>query len=149
MYDPKTKKFPYPSDTAEHYITVKKDNGLVFDKNYPYIDESKKMKAKRAFVRFMLGLVVFPAARIRLGLRIKGKENLEKNKEIIKNGVISCSNHVHFWDYICIMRAIRPSKPYMLVWDKNVRGESGTLVRLVGGIPIPQGDAHEIGRAHV
>ena len=27
--------------------------------------------------------------------------------------------------------------PYLLAWDKNVNGDSGTLVRMVGGIPIP------------
>ena len=39
MFDPKTKKYPYPLDTGEHYLVVKGDNGLVFDKTYHYIED--------------------------------------------------------------------------------------------------------------
>lgn len=142
IFDPKTRKFPYPTDTASHYIILKKDNKTVFDKNYPYIDDSKSMQFRQALVRLLLYILVFPVTRIRLGLRIHGRKNLKKHKEILKKGVISCSNHVHFWDYIAVMRAIMPKKPNILVWDKNVRGENGTLIRLVGGIPVPEGDVH-------
>ena len=72
-----------------------------------------------------------------MGLKIEGKDILKKNKELIKSGVISISNHIHMWDYISIMKAIKPIKPYTIVWDKNINGESGNLARLVGGIPIP------------
>lgn len=142
IYDPKTKKFPYPKDTASHYITVKKDNRAVFDKNYPYVDRSKTMLFRQALVRLLLYVIVFPVARVRLGLRIHGRENLKKYKDVIKNGVVSCSNHVHFWDYIAVMRALLPKKTNILVWERNIRGESGTLMRLVGGIPVPEGDIH-------
>ena len=37
-FDPKTNKFPYTELTDKHYLQVKKNNGLVFDENYPYID---------------------------------------------------------------------------------------------------------------
>lgn len=142
IYDPKTKKFPYPTDTASHYITIKKDDKTVFDKNYPYVDGSFSMRFRQALVRILLYIIVFPVAYIRMGLKIHGRKNLKKHKEIIKNGVISCSNHVHFWDYIAIMCALRPKKTNILVWDKNIRGENGTLMRLVGGIPVPEGDIH-------
>ncbi len=136
-FDPKTNKYPYPTYTAEHYLVVKKDRGIIFDDKYPYIDNSKGFKFKRFFVRFLLNLIVFPFSRIKMGLKIEGKDILKKNKELIKSGVISISNHIHMWDYISIMKAIRPIKPYTIVWDKNINGESGNLARLVGGIPIP------------
>ena len=139
-FDPKTDKYPYPEDTDKHYLVVKKNNGLVFDSNYPYIDESKSFKFKKALVRFMLLILVFPLTYIRLGLRIKGKENLKKHKEEIKKGVISSCNHIHMWDYLSIMNAIKPVKPYILSWAPNIRGENGTLIRMVGGIPIPEND---------
>ena len=142
IFDPKTKKFPYPIDTSSHYITVKKDDKTVFDKNYPYVDDSFSMRARQFLVRILLYTVVFPAARVRLGLRIHGRKNLKKHKEMLKNGVISCSNHIHFWDYISIKRAVLPKKTSVLVWDRNARGESGALIRLVGGIPVPEGDVH-------
>ena len=142
IFDPKTKKFPYPTDTASHYITIKKDNKAVFDKDYPYVDTSFSMRFRQALVRILLYLIVFPVARVRLGLRIHGRKNLKKHKEILKNGVVSISNHVHFWDYIAVMRALVPKKTNILAWDRNVRGENGPLMRLVGGIPVPEGDIH-------
>ncbi len=144
-YDPKTHKFPFPEDTDKHYITVKKDNGLVFDAKYPYIDDSKLFRFKKALIRILLYILVFPVATVRTGLRIKGRKNLKKNKEILKKGVISCSNHVHFWDYICVMKAVRPFKPYVIVWARNIRGENGTMSRLTGGIPFPDDNIHGAG----
>lgn len=141
-YDPKTHKYPYPEDTGSHYIILKKNNGAVFDDKYPYVDTSKKMRIKRFFVRLLLHTVVFPVACIRLGLKIEGRENLKKHREELKNGVITVCNHVHFWDFIAVMKALSPAKPYVLAWDKNLRGENAALIRLVGGIPVPVNDAH-------
>lgn len=139
MFDPKTNKFPYPEDTASHYATPKMDRGIVFDKDYPYVDYSKGFAFKRFWVRFLLRLIVFPMSKIRMGIRIKGKKNLKRYKNQLSHGAVSIANHVHYWDYICVMKALHNFKwPYLLSWDKNVNGESGPLVRMVGGIPIPE-----------
>ena len=141
MFDPKTNKFPYPEDTSGHYLEVKVDRGIVFDKNYPYVDYSKGFAFKRFWVRLLLRLIVFPMARIRFGLRIKGKGNLKNYKYLLENGAITIANHVNMWDYICVMKALHNYKwTYLLSWDKNINGESGPLVRMVGGIPIPEHD---------
>ena len=136
-YDPKPTKYPFPDDTSSHYLKIKKDNGIIFDKDYHYIETSKAFKFTRFISRLLLYTIVFPFSRIKCGLRIEGKKNLKKHKELIKNGVISVSNHIHMWDYICIMKAL-PKWPYTLVWAPNIRGENGKLVRIVGGIPIPE-----------
>lgn len=141
-FDPKTDKYPYPEYTDQHYLKIKKDNGAVFDRHYPFHDRSNAFRFRQFWVRVLLNLVVFPLARIRLGLRIKGRKNLKKHGDVLRRGVLSCSNHVHMWDYICVMRAVRPARTNVLVWAPNVRGENGKLVRLVGGIPIPEDDAH-------
>ena len=144
-YDPKTHKFPFPEDTDKHYITVRKDNGLVFDAKYPYIDDSLFFRFKKALIRILLYILVFPVATVRTGLRIRGRENLKKPTKLLRKGVISCSNHVHFWDYICVMKAVRPFKPYVIVWARNIRGENGTISRLTGGIPFPDDNIHGAG----
>ena len=137
-YDPKTNKFPYTLDTADHYLIVKKNNGLVFDENYPYVDNSKKFRFKRFWIRFIIVLLVFLLTKIRLGLKVKGKKNLKENKKLIKQGVISVANHVHMWDYLAIMRTVRRYNwPNVLVWATNIRGEQSKNIRAVGGIPIP------------
>ena len=140
MYDPHSTRYKYPDFTDQHYLVVKKNNGAVFDENYPYIDNSKAFRFKKWLVRVLLNLIVFPICPIYMGLRIKGRKNLKKYKDELANGAITVSNHIHMWDYIAVMKAIRPRKPRVLVWAPNVRGESGTLVRLVGGIPIPDVD---------
>ncbi|MBO4406504.1 MAG: 1-acyl-sn-glycerol-3-phosphate acyltransferase [Clostridia bacterium] len=137
-YDPQTNRFPYPKETDRHYLEVKKDRGIVFDRKYPYIDESPAFRFWDGFVRFMLTILVFPLARIRMGLKIEGRENLKKHRAVIEKGVVSCCNHVHMWDYIAIMCAIRPHKPRILVWAPNVNGENGWMIRHTGGIPIPE-----------
>ena len=142
MFDPKTTKYPYPENTDGHYMEVKMDRGIVFDKNYPYVDYSKGFAFKRFWVRVLLRLLVFPFMEpFKTGLKIKGKNNLKKYKNVLKDGAITIANHVHVWDYICVMKALHNFKwTYLLSWDKNVNGDSGPLVRMVGGIPIPEND---------
>lgn len=141
MFDPKTKRFPYPMDTSAHYIKLKMDRGISIDKDYPYVDNSFSFKFKQFWVRLLLVILVFPITRIRLGLRIKNKHILRYNSKLLKNGFVSAANHVHFWDYIVVMRVVhRFSWPNVIVWDKNINGENGPLIRMVGGIPIPKSD---------
>ena len=139
-YDPRCTRFPYTELTDGHYLTVKKDDGTVFDEHYPYIDHSRRSNFIRAAARLLLVAIVFPLTRVKLGLRVVGRDKIRKNKELFTKGVISCANHVALWDYLAIGCAIRPFKPHVLVWAPNIRGENGPLMRAVGGIPIPEND---------
>jgi len=138
MFDPKTNKYPYPLETDKHYLEIHKDRGLVFDADYPYIDKSSWFKFKQNMTRVFLNVIVFPVATVRLGLKIEGRENLKKHKDVLDGGVISVCNHVHMWDYIGVMKGIRPRRSGLLAWAPNINGENGTLIRMVGGIPIPE-----------
>ena len=140
MFDPKPTRYPFPERTDQHYLVVKKNDGTVFDKDYPYIDRSFSARFKRSGMRILLNLLVFPVTRVRLGLRILGRKNIRANRDLFRRGVISCSNHVHLWDYLAVMDAVRPFKTNVLVWAPNIRGENGKLMRMVGGIPIPESD---------
>ena len=140
MYDPHSTKYNYPEYTDGHYLEVKKDNGMVFDGNYPYIDRSAGFKFKQFWTRLLLNIIVFPMCPAYMGLKIKNRKNLKKYKDQLKGGAITVSNHIHMWDYIAIMKAIRHRKPHVIVWAPNVRGKDGPLVRMVGGVPIPDGD---------
>lgn len=137
-FDPKTNRFPYPEETDKHYLKVHKNRGIVFDVHYPYVDRSKFFCFKQGFVRFILNILVFPLCRIRMGLKVAGKDNLKKYRDVLKEGTVSVANHVHMWDYIAILSAIRPFRAHHLSWAPNVNGENGTLIRMVGGIPIPE-----------
>lgn len=137
MFDPKTNKFPYPEDTGTHYLHVKKDNGTVYDENYPYVDNSFGFRFKRFWFYIFALLVAFPIQSIRMGFKVNGRKNLKKHKKEIKEGIVSVSNHVHMWDYMSIMNVMYPRKTHILAWDKNISGENGKMIRMSGGIPVP------------
>ena len=138
-FDPKPTGYPFGEYTDMHYLVVKKNDGTVFDESYPYIDGSLRARTVRALFRILLVILAFPVMRIRLGLKIRGRENLRKHREELKGGVISCANHVHLWDYLAVSRAVFPFVPNVLVWAPNIRGENGKMMRSVGGIPVPEG----------
>ena len=138
MFDPKTNRFPYPEYTDRHYLRVKKNDGTVFDKDYPYIDTRPAFERKRRLFRVFLNTLIYPVTRARLGLKIVGRRNLKKYKPVLDNGVISCCNHVHLWDFLAITCALKPAHPYVLIWAPNIAGELGKEMRLIGGVPVPE-----------
>lgn len=137
MFDPKPRKYPYPEFTDHHYMAIKKNNGLVLTKDYPYIDISFGFRFKQFLIRTVLLIIVFPLSYFRIGLRIKGRKNLKKHKTELKDGAVTISNHVHKWDFIAITKALRYRFPRVVVWSNNVRSEDSFLIRMMGGVPIP------------
>lgn len=140
MFDPKPTKFPYPEYTDGHYLKIKKNNGLVLTKDYPYIDKNFGFKFKQFWIRLLLIVIVFPMSYFYIGLRIKGRAYLKAYKEDLKRGAVTISNHVHLWDFIAINKALRYSFPRVIVWSNNVRSENAFLIRMMGGVPIPEND---------
>lgn len=140
-FDPKPIEFPFPEDTGSHYLPVNMDRGIKIDKDYPYINKDKKFLFGQFWLRIVIFLIVMPITYLRLGLIVKGRKNLRKYKKVINEGCITVTNHVHMWDYLALMSNFIPCKwPHVLVWDKNINGENGPLVKVVGGIPIPVND---------
>lgn len=140
-FDPKPTKYPYPELTDGHYLVVKKDSGEVFDKDYDFIGTGRKYRFLSAIVRLGLNALVFPGTRLFLGLKVKGRENLKKHKDVLSNGFVTAANHVHLYDYVMEMYALRPRRSRILSWRKNLTGENKFFVRYSGGIPIPDTDA--------
>lgn len=136
-FDPKSKKYPYPNKTDMHYLKFKKLKEFPLDKNYPYINKNKWFLFQDKLLRLLLVTIGFLIIKVRLGIKVIGKENIKKNKKLLKNGVISVSNHIHMMDYMAVNYGIKPFNPRVLVWDKNVYGDSRWFVRHIGGIPIP------------
>ncbi len=127
----------YPNRSDEHMITVKHLRDTNFDENYPYLDKSLWYKIKRVVLWIVLNLLAFPVCTIRYGLKIEGRKLLKKHKELFKNGAITICNHVLMWDYLCVLKAIRPKLQYHPGWKTNFEGPNGPLIRWVGGIPVP------------
>ncbi len=137
MYYKHNLDYEYPERSDEHMINVKHVRDISFDENYKYLDKSFGAKLKRAGFWCCMNFLVFPINRIRYGLKIHGRKNIRKNKKLLKNGAITISNHVFKWDFICVLRAIRPHLTRFPAWKTNFEGPEGGLVKWAGGIPIP------------
>lgn len=142
MYYRHNINYVYPERSDEHMITVKHLCDVNFDTEYPYLDKSFKYKALRSSYWLIVNAIVFPLLRLTHGLRIRGKENIKKNKSVLKKGAITVSNHVFYWDYLCILRTIRPHLAYFPAWQTNFEGPNRHLIRMSGGIPVPTHDIH-------
>lgn len=137
MYYRHNLNYTYPERSDEHMITVKRLRDINFDENYPYLRKDFWYKALRVMYFILLQIVAFPLLRFTHGLRIYGKKNLKQNKDALKNGAITISNHVFMWDFLCVSKAIRPRLARFPAWKINLYGSNGPLIRMAGGIPIP------------
>ena len=137
MYYRHNLDYKYPDKCDEHMLVVKRVRETNFDENYDYIDKKKSRKVKNFFFALAMNLIVFPLLRLTHGLKIYGKENYKKNKDLFKNGAITISNHVFKWDFICVIKAIRPHLVRFPAWQTNFEGSEANLIRWAGGMPIP------------
>ena len=137
MYYQEDLGYVYPERSDEHMITVKHLRDTHFDENYNYYDKTFWNKIKRGVLWVALNTVGFLAVTIRHGLKIYGRDKLRKYKKELKNGAITICNHVFMWDYLCVLKAIRPRLQYHAGWKINFEGPNGPLIRWVGGIPVP------------
>ncbi len=129
--------YKYPEKSDEHMIIVKKKKEVIVDQDYPYISRGFWGWFKRTSFWIVANCLAIPAATIRHGLKIYGKKNYKKHKKEFKNGAITISNHVFMWDYLCVLKAIRPNMPYFPAWKTNLEGSNGVLIRWASGVPVP------------
>ncbi len=142
MYYRNNVGYQYPDRCDAHMIKVNHQRDVVLDESYPYLEKGFWFKCKRIFYWLVQNLIIFWLLRITHGLKIHGKKNLKKHKKNLKNGAITISNHVFMWDYLCVLKAIRPRLAYFPAWKTNLEGGFAGMIRLSGGIPIPEGNIH-------
>ena len=142
MYYRHNLNYTYPERSDQHMLELKRKREIHLDENYPYMPKGAWFMIKRAAVATVLHTVVFPIMRLTHGLKIHGKENLKKHKDELKNGAITISNHVFMWDYLCVQKAIRPHISYFPAWKANFESGFHGCMRIMGGMPIPEGDIH-------
>ena len=137
MYYRHNLSYKYPDKCDEHMITVKHLRDVNLDTNYPYLQNSFWFRCQRVLLLVCMHTIMPPLLWIRHGLHIHGKEKLKQHKELFKDGMITISNHVFMWDYICLMLALRPRLGFFPAWKVNLEGPNGPLIRMAGGIPVP------------
>jgi 1-acyl-sn-glycerol-3-phosphate acyltransferase len=140
MYYRHNLNITYPERSDEHMLVLKQTRNIELDENYQYMPCGFAFRVKRALVAALLHLVVFPLMHLTHGLRIYGRKNLRKHRKELKNGAITVSNHVFMWDYLCVLKAIRPHISYFPAWKRNFESGFQPYMRILGGMPIPEGD---------
>jgi 1-acyl-sn-glycerol-3-phosphate acyltransferase len=129
--------YVYPSKTDVHMMEVKVLRDVQIDKDYPFLDKSFRFR----FLRLLLyaGAHSFApvVTKLCMGDRIEGRELLGKHRKLLENGAMTVSNHIHRWDFVLILRALRYRMMYFPAWKENLKGPDAVFVRHIGGIPIP------------
>ena len=144
MYYKHNMDFTYPERSDQHMLTLKRTYKLNVDEHYKYLPSGPWFRVCRAVVASLLHLIVFPLMRLTHGLKIYGRENLKKHKSELKDGAVTVSNHVFMWDYLAVLKAIRPHISYFPAWKPNLESNFYPFMRILGAMPIPEGDIHSM-----
>ena len=134
--------YTYPDRSDAHMLVLKRTRTVELDEAYDYMPRGFFFRVKRALVASVLNLVVFPLMHLTHGLKIYGRKQLKKHKKELKHGAITISNHVFMWDYLAVLKAIRPHISYFPAWKTNFESGFHAFMRILGGMPIPEGDIH-------
>jgi len=133
----------YPEQPDAHMLEVNEVRDVIVDENYPFLDKSFIFKLKRLVVYILIHTACVILAKVRYGIKYKGRENLRKHKKILKNGAMTVCNHVQRWDFIFSAQALHSKGMFFPVWKEHFKGPDEGWIRHAGGIPVPE-DIHTI-----
>lgn len=112
----------YPERPDEHILPIGEGGVFSLGENYPFLDTSIGFRVKSVLLHLAIFALVFLISPIRLGLRIKGRRNLWKYRRLLRNGALAVSNHVHRWDLLCVLQALRYRRLYFPTLQNNLAG---------------------------
>ncbi|MCQ2612451.1 MAG: 1-acyl-sn-glycerol-3-phosphate acyltransferase [Treponemataceae bacterium] len=136
VYIPET-GIDYPADPHKVILPKTKIRTVTVDENYPYIDKSFKARFMSSLVYLGIFTIVYLIHPLVHGLRIKGRENIRKNKKLFKNGAMTVSNHVYRWDFLAVLQASGFHRAWFPALAENLETKDQFFIRSTGGIPIP------------
>lgn len=104
------------------------------DENYKFVSDNDLYNLISDMVYYLVAVpVIFLISKVMFGLKIEGKENLEK----VKGAAITVSNHVHFLDCAMIGLAMFPKRIYYTASDGSFKMPIiRHLVKLLNALPI-------------
>ena len=102
-----------------------KKKDIKFDGTYDYLDKSLKFKFLHTLVYLIVWIVGFPLNRIRFGLKIEGREKIRRNRKLFAGGVMTVCNHVHRWDMVCVLQAMRFRQAWIPMYAQPFNGSDG------------------------
>ena len=119
------------------------DRELAIDDTYPYLNDTPAYRRKtRLAYAFILNVCLRTMLRVKMGLRIRGREVLKRHKEGLKNGAITIANHVYRLDCPCVLLAVKAKYTTRIpMFAPNFRTKDNFFLDIVGGVPIPEPEA--------
>ncbi|MCR4715289.1 MAG: 1-acyl-sn-glycerol-3-phosphate acyltransferase [Treponemataceae bacterium] len=108
------------------------------DEKYPFEDKSFAAKLRHFIIYAGIFTIVFALHPFVYGLRIKGKENIRKNKKLFKNGAITVCNHVYRWDFLAVLQAVKFRQLTFPARSDLAFTKDAFEVLGAGGIPLPE-----------
>ncbi|MDR2501553.1 MAG: 1-acyl-sn-glycerol-3-phosphate acyltransferase [Treponema sp.] len=127
----------YPASPDEHITPLIKVRDLMVDQNYPFLDRTWRFRFMRGLMHLGIFTLVFRLSPLRFGLKIEGRERLRKHRRLLQDGAMTVSNHIHRWDFLFVLQALRFRLMYFPAWKENLMGRDGRIIRWAGGIPVP------------
>ena len=115
-----------------------KSKDIKFDETYPYLDKSLKFKIWHTLIYLATWIAAFLVNRILFGLKVEGRKKIRQHRKLFANGVMTVCNHVHRWDMICVLQAMRFRKAWIPMYAQAFNGKDGFLMKHIGGIAIPE-----------
>ena len=136
----------YPEqDPVTRLFHAEQDREFVVDENYPFIDDRLSWRLEQKYwgwpfiLHFLVG---FLNLQCKYGLRIEGREWLKKYEKELAGGAISLGNHCAPTDCPAIILAIKGKSTVKIpMFTPNFRTKNQYLMRLIGGVPIPEPEA--------
>ncbi len=130
----------YPEENpVERLLNAPKDRVIVFDENYPYLDDSWSFRIQNwiGYV-FVLYGALMPVNTIKYGIRFRGREILRKYSKELQNGAITIANHCYRWDAPAILQAVHANRHTRIpMFADNFCTKDHWFLKQVGGIPVP------------
>lgn len=130
----------YPEDNpVERLLNAPKDREIVFDENYPYLDDSLSFRLQNWFgYVFVLYGALMPVNTIKYGIRFRGRDILRKYRRELKGGAITIANHCYRWDAPAVLQAVHAGYHTRIpMFADNFCTKDHWFLKHVGGIPVP------------
>ncbi len=138
MYIPPiTFTYKYPEIQDQHMMPVVEKYKPQLDETYVYRDKSFGWRFRHFCLNLLLNTIVLPVVVIRYAVKVKGRENLRRNRKLLKGGFVTVSNHVIEWDFLTLLHAFFPHKAYFPIWSRNMETPMAPWFKTIGAIPIP------------
>lgn len=106
--------------------------------DYPYIDHSFYYKWWNFLYYLQSRTLINFLQYFRYGFRLRGKENITKNKHLFKNGAMTVCNHTFRWDMSGVFTAIGWRQLRFPIWREQLAGKDARRMHTMGGIPVPE-----------